>query len=176
MNVHVHGQSFERKLRKRRKDSLAMLRQALKVLETALEQYGRVAVEWPKNSGWWAQPEWLMFEQKHQLHRVDFDGCGFGAQGKHRPSRNRGQSLPTTSGSCSSSRSANATEPTNTKRRRVQEPNRQKPTRQGWCRPLLKLSIRSVSIATCLVWLRRTSQSANGKQIPASERSAHRNA
>ena len=85
MNVHVHGPSFEKKLQKRRKNSRGMLQQALGVLETALEQYGRVAVEWPTSSGWWKQPEWLAFEQKHKLHKVNFHGCSVGVRGKHLP-------------------------------------------------------------------------------------------
>ncbi|CAE7197419.1 unnamed protein product [Symbiodinium natans] len=57
------------------------------VLATAIANHGRIAVEWPKGSGWWDLPEWKEFQDEHGLHKVSFDGCMAGVKGREHPIR-----------------------------------------------------------------------------------------
>ena len=50
-----------------------------------LEKGGRIAIEWPADSGWWDLPEVQAFEREHCLRRVYFHGCMLGVKGKEVP-------------------------------------------------------------------------------------------
>ena len=85
MNVHRHGQAFEEKLHQRRKKSKKMFKLAKQFAVKILETGGRVAFEWPANSGWWDLPEVQAFEREHCFRRVYFHGCMLGVKGKELP-------------------------------------------------------------------------------------------
>ncbi|CAE7223113.1 RPS6KA5, partial [Symbiodinium natans] len=87
MNVHRHGAKYEKGLRNRQEKSKLMFLYARKVLATAIANHGRIAVEWPKGSGWWDLPEWKEFQDEHGLHKVSFDGCMAGVKGREHPIR-----------------------------------------------------------------------------------------
>ena len=57
------------------------------MLQTVLDNHGRVAVEWPRHTLLWNLPLWQNFEQRNGLKRVYFDGCSLGVVGKHYPIR-----------------------------------------------------------------------------------------
>ena len=59
-----------------------MLNLAIKFLEVAIENHGRIAVEWPRSSGLWETREWIAFMTKHNLKYVHFDGCSLGLKGR----------------------------------------------------------------------------------------------
>ena len=54
---------------------------ARKILDTG----GRVAIEWPADSGWWDLEEVQEFERQHCFRRVYFHGCMLGVKGKELP-------------------------------------------------------------------------------------------
>ncbi|CAE7489935.1 unnamed protein product [Symbiodinium natans] len=87
MNVHRHGAKYGKGLRNRQEKSKLMFLYARKVLATAIANHGRIAVEWPKGSGWWDLPEWKEFQDEHGLHKVSFDGCMAGVKGREHPIR-----------------------------------------------------------------------------------------
>ena len=51
MNIHRHGEAFERKLHGRRKKSKKMFKFAKRFAQKIFETEGRVAIEWPADSG-----------------------------------------------------------------------------------------------------------------------------
>ena len=57
------------------------------MLQTVLDNPGRVSVEWPRDTLLWNLPLWQKFEQRDGLKRVYFDGCSLGVVGKHYPIR-----------------------------------------------------------------------------------------
>ena len=63
MNVHRHGCSFQHKPEKRRKQAKKMFAQAVRFMKKILAEGGRVAIEWPANSGWWDLEEVKEFER-----------------------------------------------------------------------------------------------------------------
>jgi len=79
MNVHGHGWGFQEK---RRKQAKKMLAQAKRFMKKILAEGGRVAIEWPANSGWWDLDEVKEFEKENAFRRVCFDGCMLGVHGK----------------------------------------------------------------------------------------------
>jgi hypothetical protein len=85
MNVHRHGWSFQQKLEKRRKQARKMFAQAKRFMKKILAEGGRVAIEWPANSGWWNLEEVKEFEKEYAFRRVYFEGCMLGVHGKDCP-------------------------------------------------------------------------------------------
>ena len=74
MNVHRHGWSFQQKLEKRRKQARKMFAQAKRFMKKILAEGGRVAIEWPANSGWWKKSKIL----RKSMHSEEFtwrDAC-----------------------------------------------------------------------------------------------------
>ena len=63
MNIHRYGVEYEKKLKKRRKHARKMFGLASKVMKKILSEGGRVAIEWPADSGWWDIPEVQQFER-----------------------------------------------------------------------------------------------------------------
>lgn len=55
-----------------------MLDLAIAFLETAIKNHGRIAVEWPRNSGLWETKKWVDFMRRRNLKYVHFDGCALG--------------------------------------------------------------------------------------------------
>ena len=83
LNEAVHGREYAKKLRKARKQSLKMLDLAIPFLERAIQNDGRIAVEWPRSNGLWETQAWINFMTKHNLKYVHFDGCALGLKGRN---------------------------------------------------------------------------------------------
>ena len=82
LNVSQHGEKFMKKLKKKRKESRRMLGYAMQFAEACMDGHGRVAFELPQESEIWNLPEWLEFEQRHNLKRAYCDGCAFNLRSK----------------------------------------------------------------------------------------------
>ena len=87
LNLHKGGSEYKKRLKAKQRHVENMLAKALPVLQTVLENHGRVAVEWPRHTLLWNLPLWQNFEQRNGLKRVYFDGCSLGVVGKHYPIR-----------------------------------------------------------------------------------------
>ena len=85
MNIHRHGEQFEKKHHERRKKSKKMFKLAKRFVRKILDTGGRVAIEWPADSGWWDLEEVQEFERQHCFRRVYFHGCMLGVKGKELP-------------------------------------------------------------------------------------------
>ena len=83
LNVAIHGEQYEMKLNKSRKKTINMLNLAIKFLEVAIKNHGRIAVEWPRSSGLWETKEWIAFMKRFNLKYVHFDGCSLGLKGRN---------------------------------------------------------------------------------------------
>ena len=59
-----------------------MFAQAKRFMKKILAEGGRVAIEWPANSGWWNLEEVKEFEKDCAFRRVYFEGCMLGVHGK----------------------------------------------------------------------------------------------
>ena len=55
------------------------------MIRKLLSEGGRVAIEWPADSGWWDIPEVQQFEKDHGFRRVYFHGCMLGVHGVSKP-------------------------------------------------------------------------------------------
>ena len=75
----------KRKSRKRRKHARKMFGLASQVIRKLLLEGGRVAIEWPADSGWRVLPEVQQFERDHGFRRVYFHGCMLGVHGVNNP-------------------------------------------------------------------------------------------
>ena len=75
LNKHLHGQPYQKKLKKKQKESIALLRSAEKFIEKVLSHGGRAAFELPAENELWKDPQWLEFEQRQCMKRVYFNGC-----------------------------------------------------------------------------------------------------
>ena len=75
----------KRKSRKRRKHARKMFGLASQVIRKLLLEGGRVAIEWPADSGWRVLPEVQQFERDHGFRRVYFHGCMLGVHGVSKP-------------------------------------------------------------------------------------------
>ena len=82
LNVAIHGNEYRKKLKQSRRKTINMLNLAIKFLEVAIKNHGRIAVEWPRSSGLWETQEWIAFMNKHNLKYVHFDGCSLGLKGR----------------------------------------------------------------------------------------------
>lgn len=82
LNVSQYGERFVKKLNKQRKETRRMLRYALQFAEQCIANHGRVAFELPQEAEIWNLPEWLEFEQRHDIKRAYCNGCQFGLRGK----------------------------------------------------------------------------------------------
>ena len=87
LNVRKGGSVYKRRLKAKQPHVEDMLAKALPVLQTVLDNPGRVSVEWPRRTLFWNLPLWQKFEQRNGLKRVYFDGCLLGVVGKHYPIR-----------------------------------------------------------------------------------------
>ena len=83
LNVAIHGDEYGKKLKQSRSKTIKMLNLAIKFLEVAIKNYGRIAVEWPRSSGLWETKEWGAFMKRHNLKYVHFDGCSLGLKGRN---------------------------------------------------------------------------------------------
>ena len=84
---HKGGSEYKKRLKAKQRHVEDMLAKALPVLQTVLDNHGRVAVECPRHTLLRNLPLWQKFEQHSGLKRVYFDGCSFGVAGKHYPIR-----------------------------------------------------------------------------------------
>ena len=83
LNIHRHGEEFEKKPHERRKKSKKMFKLAKRFAQKILDTGGRVAIEWPADSGWWdLLQEVQEFERQHCFRRVYFHGCMLGVKRK----------------------------------------------------------------------------------------------
>lgn len=82
LNKHIHGRSFQRKLKQRQKEAIVLLRSAEVFMDKVLSHGGRVAFELPAENELWQDPQWLEFEKSHCMKRVYFHGCAFNLRGK----------------------------------------------------------------------------------------------
>ena len=65
-----------------------MFAQAKRFIKKIWAEGGRVAIEWPANSGCgWDLDEVKEFEREHAFRRIYFDGCMLGVHGKECPIR-----------------------------------------------------------------------------------------
>ena len=82
LNKHLHGQPYQKKLKKKQKESIALLRSAEKFMEKVLSHGGRVAFELPAENELWKDPQWLEFEKHQGMKRVYFNGCSLNLRGR----------------------------------------------------------------------------------------------
>ena len=83
LNEAIHGREYSKKLRKARKRTMKMLDLAIPCLELAMQNNGRIGVEWPRSNGLWETQTWINFMNKHNLKYVHFEGCALGLKGRH---------------------------------------------------------------------------------------------
>ena len=83
LNVAIHGDEYGKKLKQSRSKTIKMLNLAIKFLEVAIKNHGRIAVEWPRSSGLWETKEWGAFMKRHNLKYVHFDVCSLGLKGRN---------------------------------------------------------------------------------------------
>ena len=76
-----------RRLKAKQRHVEDMLAKALPVLQTVLDNHGRLSVEWPRHTLLWKLPLWQKFEERNGLRRVYFDRCSLGVAGKCYPIR-----------------------------------------------------------------------------------------
>ena len=69
---------IKKKLKGKRRLSIKMLRNFIKVAEQVLCQGGTVSFEWPKNCSGWSLPLLLEFVARHGLYEAITDGCAHG--------------------------------------------------------------------------------------------------
>ena len=82
LNQHPHGESYKRKLKQNRKQSVKLLCSAEKFIAKVLSLGGRAAFDLPAENELWKDPQWMKFESDHSVKRVFFNGCSFNLRGK----------------------------------------------------------------------------------------------
>ena len=82
LNLHMHGEPYAKKLKKKRAESEVLLQYAIQFLERTLELGGRAAFELPAENQLWNDPQLLAFEERAGLKRVYFNGCALNLKGK----------------------------------------------------------------------------------------------
>ena len=86
LNIHRHGKPYQKKPRKKQKESEQLLQYAIQFLERALELGGRAAFELPAENALWKNQPLVAFEERAGMKRVYFHGCALtlkGKDGKH---------------------------------------------------------------------------------------------
>ena len=83
LNEAIHGREYSKKLHKARKCTMKMLDLAIPCLGLAMQNNGRIGVEWPRSNGLWETQTWINFMKKHNLKYVHFEGCALGLKGRH---------------------------------------------------------------------------------------------
>ena len=78
MSIHRFGPPYLRKLQAKRKESLRLFANFVRVAEVVREGGGHVTFEWPRNATGWGQRAVSNFISDFDLHEALFDGCAFG--------------------------------------------------------------------------------------------------
>jgi hypothetical protein len=78
MNCRTKGESYIRKLGKRRRRSMRLFGNFVKLAEVVRKGGGTISFEWPRYCMGWARQEVLDFVSSFDLTSVAIDGCAFG--------------------------------------------------------------------------------------------------
>ena len=83
MCVHLHGPEYLEKLKLRRKASIQMVKDFVRIAERVIELGGEVSFEWPSSCRGWLIPELLAFVSKFNLWGCLVDGCALDMKDKN---------------------------------------------------------------------------------------------
>ena len=78
MAIQRHGPTYFEKLKRRRGQSIQLLKSFIKCAELCLSLGGEVSFEWPRDCSGWQRPELIKFIHCNSLHTASVDGCGCG--------------------------------------------------------------------------------------------------